>query len=87
MNSITNNLKNSARHDDSLEMESQSGDCFASRNWALFGVGIAAMILGYALLAMVERTAGGMAGRISPLLIVGGLVVFALGYCPRSAER
>ncbi|MCX7016224.1 MAG: hypothetical protein NTW86_27315 [Candidatus Sumerlaeota bacterium] len=56
---------------------------FNRATWALFAAGVFAMAAGYALLAMAGRQGVGAAGRWSPMLIVGGLVVFGLGFAPR----
>jgi dipeptide/tripeptide permease len=56
----------------------------ADRSGAVwFGAGVALMAIGYVLLALAGRQAAGAAGRLAPFCIVGGLIVFGLGFLPR----
>jgi hypothetical protein len=51
-------------------------------NWKslkLVGIGIALLILGFIVLSKVDRMASNWAGYISPLLLVSGWVLIAIG--------
>ena len=62
-------------------------DRFGRLNWILFASGVLMMVLGYVLLAMAGRDAAGAAGHAAPLAIVGGMIVFGLGFFPRAPSR
>ena len=55
---------------------------FGPLNWALFAVAVALLAIGYTLLALAGRNAADAFGRLAPFLIVGGLIVFGLGFLP-----
>jgi hypothetical protein len=84
MNFPTSDQTVSARHADSPQGELPPGDDrFGRRDCVWFAAGLAALLLGFVFLAMAGRTADGLLGRISPLPIVGGFVLFSLGFRPR----
>jgi len=60
---------------------------FGRLNFVLFGVGICLMILGYVALALAGSGAVGAFGRLAPVGIVSGMVVFGVGFLPGSKSE
>lgn len=61
-----------------------SEERFGRANWILFLMGCVLMFSGYAALACAGRMGTNVFGRVAPFLVVGGLVVFGLGFVPRA---
>ncbi len=62
------------------EKPAAANDVFGRVNWLLFALGALLMAAGYWLMDLAGRDAADAAGRFSPMLVLGGLVVFGLGF-------
>jgi hypothetical protein len=66
-----------------MELEKPDSGEMTARNWKIVFAGLGIYLLGFAVLAMVAQHYHGLKGFLAPFLLIGGLLVTAIGLVVR----